>query len=166
MRPSARLVLGALAMLGVLAAGAAAMDRTGTAATPRFVEATRQAEEFIGYSRTIALTPSQQELRDRVLGWIPAACCSKFSAKTCCCPCNLAKTVWGLANFLIVRRGANAAALEQGVRSWLVFVNPVGFSGKACDEPGGCTRAFDRNGCGGMDETRVTSKRSPSGGTR
>jgi hypothetical protein len=155
MRPITRLVLGSLGTLGVLAAGAAAMDRTGAAATPRFVDATRQAEEFIGYARTIVLTPAQQQLRDRVLGWIPAACCSKFSARTCCCPCNLAKTVWGLANFLIVRQGANAAALEQGVRSWLAFVNPRGFSGKACDEPGGCARAFARDGCGGMNENVV-----------
>jgi hypothetical protein len=146
-------------MLGVLAASAAAMDRTVAAATPRFVDATRQAEEFIGYARTIVLTASQQELRDRVLGWIPAACCSKFSARTCCCPCNLAKTVWGLANFLIVRQGATAAALEQGVRSWLRFVNPRGFSGKACDEPGGCARAFAQDGCGGMDETKLIAAR-------
>jgi len=135
------------------------MDRTGTPPGPRFVDAQRQAEEFIRYATSIVLTPEQLRLRDRVLAWIPAACCSKFSAKTCCCPCNLAKTVWGLSAFLIVHTGANAASLDQGVRSWLALVNPRGFSGKACDEPGGCARAFDRDGCGGMDETRLVAQR-------
>jgi hypothetical protein len=151
--------LGVLAILTSLAAGAVAMDRTGAAASRRYFDAARQAEEFIGYAKSIVLTPAQLGLRDRVLERIPAACCSKFSARTCCCPCNLAKTVWGLSAFLIVRQGANAAALEEGVRSWLAFVNPRGFSGKACDEPGGCSLPFSRDGCGGMHDGNLVAGR-------
>ncbi len=146
-------------LLVVFAGSALPMDRSGSSPARRFFDVPRQSAEFIGYTHSITLDPAQQSLRDRVLERTPAACCAKFSAKTCCCPCNLAKTVWGLSNFLIAREGADAAVLEKTVRSWLAFVNPAGFSGKACDQPGGCGRQFSRDGCGGMNENDLLAAR-------
>ena len=136
----------------LLSAALRGMDHSSSAPTRPSHDVAGKAAEFIGFSRSIRLTPAQQALRDRVLDRIPAACCAKFSARTCCCPCNLARTVWGLPNFLIVRQGADDAALDRGVRQWLALVNPAGFSGKACDQAGGCARKFSRDGCGGMSE--------------
>jgi len=134
------------------------MDRSNAAAGRRNFDPAR-AEELIGYARSIVLSPSQQQMRDRVLDGISAPCCAKFSARTCCCACNLAKTIWGLSNVLIVREGAGPAALEKAVRGWLAALNPKGFSGKACDEAGGCARKFSRDGCGGMDERNLVAAR-------
>ncbi len=149
-------------LLGVPLGAALALERaagTRRAAPIRFFDAPSQAAEFIGYSRSIALTPPQQRLKERVLGAIPAPCCKDYSVATCCCPCNLAKAVWGLSNFLIARQHASAAELEKAVGGWLRFVNPKGFSGDACDTAGGCARAFSANGCGGMDETSLLAAR-------
>lgn len=149
----------------VLPTGAALMlDRAASAAPAsarrtQFFEAASQAAEFIGYSRSIELTAAQRTLRDRALSSIPAACCEKFSAATCCCPCNLARSVWGLTNYLIVRQGADVPGIRRAVRDWLDFVNPRGFSGDACDTGGGCNRRFSNNGCGGMDERNLQAAR-------
>lgn len=154
------------ALLAVLLAGlpiaaALALDRAaGGAGKPiAFIDVPSQAAEFIGYSRSITLTPAQKRLRDRALGAIAAPCCSKFSAATCCCPCNLAKTVWGLTNHLIVHQGADVASIQKAARRWIRFVNPKGFSGDACNTPGGCGRAFSSDGCGGMDERNLVAAR-------
>ena len=125
----------------------------------KFFDAPSQTAEFIGYNRSIPLTPAQQAFRDKALAAIPAACCEKFSQATCCCPCNLAKSVWGLSNYLIVRQQATAPELQAAVRGWLKFVNPKGFSGDICDTAGGCGRSFSGDGCGGMDERNLTAAR-------
>ncbi len=124
-----------------------------------FFDAPSQAAEFIGYSRSIALTAEQQAVKNQVLGRIPAPCCRQYSVATCCCPCNLAKSVWGLSNFLIVKKRASAAELEKSVRGWLRFTNAKGYSGDACDTGGGCVRPFSANGCGGMDEKNLIAAR-------
>jgi hypothetical protein len=89
---------------------------------------------------------------------MPAPCCKKYSMATCCCPCNLAKSVWGLSNSMIVQ-GADAKTLQTAVSKWLAFSNPSGFSGDACDVPAGCQRAIHSNGCGGMSEASVIASR-------
>lgn len=128
-------------------------------ATVRFFDAPSQAAEFIGYNRSIALTPEQKQIRDKALGAMPAACCDKFSQATCCCPCNLAKTVWGLSNFLIARQGATVSEVQAATRGWLKFVNPKGFTGNICDTAGGCGKTFSNDGCGGMDERNLLAAR-------
>jgi hypothetical protein len=125
----------------------------------RFSDAPAQAAEFIGYARSVRLTPEQKKLRDRVLSGIPAPCCDKYSAATCCCQCNLARTIWGLSNVLIARDAAGAEEIERAVRAWIVFVNPRGFTGNACDTSGGCARKFSENGCGNMDEKELRAAR-------
>ncbi len=78
---------------------------------------------------------------------------------TCCCPCNLAKSVWGLTNAMIVREGAGEAQVQSAVRGWLKFVNAQGFTGDVCDTAGGCAREFSHDGCGGMDERNLLAAR-------
>ena len=154
----ARIGRRAIVLFALASAALPAMDRSASS-RPRFHDVAAQSVKYIGLARSIVLTPAQQALRDRVLEKIPAACCAKFSAKTCCCPCNLAKTVWGLSNDLIVREGADAVTLDRTIRQWLAFVNPGGFSGRTCDEPGGCARKFSKNGCGGMSEADLSAAR-------
>jgi hypothetical protein len=127
----------------------------------RFFDAASQGVEFIGYSRSIALTPEQQKVRAQALENIPAPCCSKFSAETCCCPCNLAKSVWGLSHYLIAKKGAGAAEVSANVRDWIAFASasPKGPSGTTCDTAGGCARPISQDGCGGMNERDMTAVR-------
>lgn len=121
---------------------------------PVFNDLRAQAKEFIGYADSISLAPEQQKLKEAVLSTIPAPCCKKFSAATCCCPCNMAKTIWGLSNFMLVRHNASAAELKTAVEGWIRVINPSGFSGDACFK-GGCERPFAKNGCAGMDHERL-----------
>jgi hypothetical protein len=153
-----RIQLLAQAALLIGAPTLAALGPGGAKAKPRFFDRASQAAEFIGYSRSITLTAAQKAVRDRALGKLPAPCCSKFSAATCCCPCNLAKSVWGLSNYLIVREKATAGEVRRAAREWFAFVNPGGFSGDACDT-GGCARKFSSDGCGGMDERNLLAAR-------
>lgn len=157
---SPRLTLAVL-ILGAPLCAALALDRAAAskAAPVRFFDAPSQSAEFIGYNRSIALNPEQQKVRDKALSAMPAACCDKFSQATCCCPCNLAKTVWGLSNYMIVKQQATVPELQSAARGWLKFVNPKGFTGDLCDTAGGCGRTFGNNGCGGMDERNLSAAR-------
>jgi len=156
-------LVGTLFVLPTLAAlcfnGAASAAPASAARRTRFFDAPSQAAEFIGYNRSIELTPAQTKLRNRALAGVPAPCCEKFTAATCCCPCNLAKSVWGLSNYMIAREDANLPQIQNSVRGWLAFVNPKGFSGDACDTAGGCGRQFSSNGCGGMDDRNLLAAR-------
>jgi hypothetical protein len=147
-----------LVLFGVPLAASLALDRAASSRTPRsmkFFDAPSQAAEFIGYSRSVTLTPAKQKVREKALHAMAAPCCKEFPLATCCCPCNLAKSAWGLANFMIARKGANAGEVKDAVGGWLAFVNPNGFSGDVCNSAGGCARRFAHNGCGGMDERNL-----------
>ncbi len=113
-----------------------------------------EALHHIHHYQTIALTREQREIRTKALSQIPAPCCSNYTAATCCCECNLARTIWGLSNRLIVQ-GADVAEVQEAAREWIRTVNPTGFTGDACFT-GGCSRAFDQNGCGGMSDRQLT----------
>ncbi len=120
-----------------------------------FHDVEKQSREFMGYYHSIALTPEQEAIKAEVLEAMPAACCSRASAYTCCCPCNLSKTLWGLSNFVIAEKGVNAVQLKEVVDSWLAFTNGNGYSGDACYR-GGCERGFQHDGCGGMHESNLS----------
>lgn len=126
-----------------------------TAAPPgeaaKFTDARGQAEEFMSYYRAISLTREQQTVMDEALRPVRAPCCSQNSMAACCCPCNLAKSVWGLSKFLIAQHGYGSAQVRSAVEGWIRFVNPAGFSGDACFTQG-CNRPFGKNGCGGMND--------------
>jgi hypothetical protein len=119
-----------------------------------FAEPRQRAAELISYDRSIALSAAQQRVMSEALSSIPAPCCAKFSIATCCCPCNLAKSTWGLAKVLIARQQASASQVKDAARQWLEFTNSAGYRGDACFT-GGCERPFDHNGCGGMNEEHL-----------
>lgn len=120
----------------------------------KFTDAHAQAVEFIGYYHSIKLAPDEEKIKADALEAIPAPCCKEFSMATCCCPCNMAKSVWGLSHFLIRERHYDARRLKAAVEDWLRFSNKRGYSGNACDE-GHCNLPFAKDGCGGMNEKRV-----------
>lgn len=130
------------------------LERDTEAAAIEFTDVREQTKEFIGYNDSIQLTPEQEAIKKQALTAIPAPCCSDNSAYTCCCPCNMAKTWWGLANYLIAREGYDADQVRAAVEEWIEFIGPEGFSGNAC-YTGGCMRPFHRNGCGGMHQGNV-----------
>lgn len=122
--------------------------------TLQFNDAEKQSREFIGYYHSITLTPEQEGIKKEVLGAMPAACCSGSTAYTCCCPCNLSKTIWGLSNYVIARRGADAKQLRGVVDAWTAFVNPNGYTGSSCYR-GGCDGSLSAGGCGAMQEDKL-----------
>jgi len=144
---------GAVGIATGLAVAVAAAPAVGV----RFHDTQKQTAEFIAADGSIALSPAQQRVMTEALSTMPAPCCSDYSMATCCCPCNLAKSAWGLSKILIAKHHQNAAQVRKAVSGWVRFVNPRGFSGDACFSDGGCNRAFNRNGCGGMKETELAA---------
>jgi hypothetical protein len=120
----------------------------------KFTDARLQAAEFISYDDSIELNPAQKKVMDEALSSIPAPCCSQYSIATCCCPCNLAKSTWGLSKSLIANQHANATQVRAVASAWLQFTNPEGYTGDACFTKG-CNRSFEKNGCGGMDKGHI-----------
>jgi len=143
-------VLAAALLIPLGQAGAA----TEPAKRPVFDDVKARTAEFIGWSNTIRLTREQEKTKRQALGSIPAPCCKEHSIATCCCPCNLAKAVWGLANYAIARLGYDAAQTRALTLEWLQATNPAGYSGDSCHR-GGCPKRFSANGCGGMNEDAV-----------
>lgn len=157
-RPGFVQVASFLLLFGVPLAASLALDRASSRAI-RFFDAPSQTAEFIGYSRSITLSPAQQKVRENALSSMAAPCCKEYPLATCCCPCNLAKSAWGLANYMVARKGATAQQVRKAVNDWFAFVNPSGFSGEACNTASGCSRRFAQNGCGGMDEKNLLTAR-------
>ncbi len=114
-----------------------------------------QAVEYIALNRSLTLTAKQEAVKKAALSSFPAPCCKNFSMATCCCPCNLAKAVWGLSKKLVVHEGYDATQVKEAVQKWLRAANPDGFNGNACNEPWGCVKPFESNGCGGMRENAL-----------
>ncbi len=141
-------------IIGMLIAGGSSREGAVTPSRFGFTDAGVQAREFIGYYHSIQLTPQQELVKQRALSRIPAPCCSDNSAYTCCCPCNMAKTWWGLSHYLIAEKDYEAKEVQTALEAWIAFIGPDGFSGNAC-YTGGCARPFRRNGCGGMSENRI-----------
>lgn len=133
---------------------ASAAEKKSAEKSMVFKNVKAQTQEFIGYYRSIALTAEQLKLKERALGSIPAPCCQEYSAATCCCPCNFAKSVWGLSNYLIAKRNYSEAQLKQTVTEWVKFTHPHGYAGNACQK-GRCGVSFAEDGCGGMNETQL-----------
>lgn len=129
-------------------------ERTALGGRLRFTDAAVQAREFIGYNSSIHLTAEQEAVKREVLAAMPAACCRDSSAYTCCCSCNLSKSVWGLSNYVLTTHQATAEQLREVVNAWKEFTNPAGYSGTSCYS-GGCSLPFHQNGCGGMSEANL-----------
>jgi len=105
-----------------------------TAASPdvAFSGSREETERFIGYYKTIRLTPEQERVKVEALSAIRAPCCADNPLATCCCPCNMAKAAWGLSAWLIAQKGYGPEQLREAVQQWLAAANPNGFTGDAC----------------------------------
>lgn len=144
----------AFAALGVLALAAFTLLAEDSDPVP-FTDVRRQTEEFIELQRTIQLTAEQEEVKREALEALPAPCCSNNTAYTCCCPCNMSLSVWGLSHLLIAKHGYDAEQVRAKVKAWIELINPDGYSGDVC-YTGGCGRPFEHNGCGGMNRSHVS----------
>ncbi len=111
-------------------------------------------ERLIAYDLGIQLTAAQEEIRRAALTPIPAPCCSDRTALTCCCPCNLARSWWGLSKVLITEFGQEAAGVQANVERFIHDLRPQGFAGDSC-YTGRCTTAAKHDGCSGMDPNNV-----------
>ena len=116
------------------AAGSAGLLRThGNAASEiKFHDVESQSRQFMKWYADIKLTASQESVKKTALDPIPAPCCSDNSAYTCCCPCNMSRTIWGLSQYMIAKQNATAPAVRTKVKEWISFIGPNGFSGSAC----------------------------------
>ena len=114
-----------------------------------FRDVETQSRQFMGWYADVRLTPAQERVKKAALDGIPAPCCADNSAYTCCCECNISRTIWGLSQYMIARQGATAEQVTAKVQEWVKFIAPRGFGGSACYS-GGCARPFNADGCGGM----------------
>ncbi|REJ84187.1 MAG: hypothetical protein DWQ36_17345 [Acidobacteria bacterium] len=153
--------LGARAIAPGQAAAAPNLAMTPAAVAASLPEDTSDAvrektQRYMEYESSLRLDAEQQKIKEAALTPIPAPCCSDNSALTCCCPCNLSRTIWGLTAHLIVEQGVtDPAKIQSEVESWIEEVKgPAGFSGDTC-YTGGCGRAFHDNGCGGMRPSQL-----------
>lgn len=136
-----------------VASESVASERTRTGGAT-FTGSRQETERFLAYHRAIVLSPEQEVTKEGALASLPAPCCSQFTAATCCCDCNLARSTWGLAKHLVADLGLDSASVRARAAEWHRVINPNGFSGDACFT-GGCARRFDENGCGGMREGKL-----------
>ena len=131
-------------------------DPTPAASGDPAAAATERAttEQLLAFNDSIRLTAEQEAVRREALEALPAPCCARFTAATCCCECNMARATWGLTKHLIADQGYDAERVRKEVAAWHAEINPDGFSGEACFN-GGCGRAFAADGCGGMDRHKL-----------
>ena len=151
-RSTARyLFAAALVAAATLTLASVTIGSEGASSGPiEFTDARAQGAEFMEHYYNIELTPEQDAIKRAALEPLPAPCCSDNSAYTCCCPCNLSKTIWGLSALLITEHGADAQTVQNQVKDWIAYVNPNGYSGNVCTRAGGCPKPFAEDGCGGM----------------
>ncbi len=129
-----------------------ATSKTETDWTAGKYEGSReQVLELMDYYSAIELTPEQEAIRTQALASMPAPCCNNFSAATCCCECNLSRSIWGLSKLLITEHQADAELVRTAVEGWIKALNPTGYEGKTCTT-GRCNLPFKEGGCGGMQE--------------
>ncbi len=120
----------------------------------KFTDVVKETKKFITYHQSIKLSRAQEKIKKEALSVIPAPCCSNYSIATCCCPCNVAKSVWGLSNFLITEKDYDAAKVKKAVTAWVQYIYPNGYAGDACYQ-NRCEAAFHKDGCGGMNEQEI-----------
>lgn len=126
-------------------------------------------QKFIDYYNSITLTSVQNNIMRDALQPLKAPCCDDNSMATCCCPCNLAKAVWGLTRYLITEKDYNTEQVRESALQWLRLansnyyiiqelknkeVNPskYGLSHENACYVGECELPIVDRGCGGMRE--------------
>lgn len=151
------------------------VDRALFAEYPREGDATsygmplsmKNAARFIDYYGQYSLTPTQEAVKYDALSALVAPCCDDQTMYTCCCPCNLAKTVWGLSAYLIVEKDCDSLAVREAALQWLRFIRRDYYKAVELEEQGldprayglrhshscyegRCELPFRDGGCGGM----------------
>jgi hypothetical protein len=128
-------------------------------------------QRFIDYYNATTLTPEQEDIKRKALETLRAPCCDDNPMSTCCCPCNLAKSVWGLSSYLIVEKGYGVEEVRESALQWLRFIHSdyyvmqelsnrgvdpgrYGLSYQAPCYEGYCELPFVGGGCGGMQTLR------------
>ncbi len=148
-----------LLVVGILLSAAVALAGTGEhmhqEKAPKSEMISRaEVLKLMEYEKFHDLTPEQEALRVAGLENIKAPCCAEYSAATCCCPCNLAKALWGFTKKMILEDQATAGQIQVEAEAWLANISVEEFTGDACFD-GGCGRSMRHNGCGGMQEEDV-----------
>ncbi len=127
---------------------------------------------FLDYYHTASLTSQQEAIMRNALLPLKAPCCDDNSMATCCCPCNLAKSVWGLSSYLIVEKEYDASQVREAALQWLRFIHSnyyvvqelrnrgvdpgtYGLSYEDSCYAGLCELPFVDGGCGGMEALRL-----------
>ena len=122
---------------------------------------------FIDHYNASSLTPEQESAMEKALRSLKAPCCDDNPMSTCCCPCNLAKSVWGLSSYLIVEENYGIEQVRESASQWLHFIHSdyyvmrelenrgvdphqYGLSYEAPCYEGYCELPFVDGGCGGM----------------
>jgi len=129
-------------------------------------------QQLVNYYNAIRLTSAQKSLMQDALLPLKAPCCDDKSMSTCCCPCNLAKSVWGLSSYLIVEKNYDTDQVRESALEWLHFihnnyyiiqelksrgVDPATY-GLSHENPcyvGKCELPFMEGGCGGMGDLKL-----------
>lgn len=128
-------------------------------------------QQFIDYYESAPITPEQQRMVDEALLPLKAPCCDDNPMSTCCCDCNLAKSVWGLSGYLIAEKGFNAEDVRSSALQWLRFIHSDYYVGRELESrgvdpdrydlprgdacyTGRCELPFTDSGCGGMGVLR------------
>ena len=96
----------------------------------------RNTAQFVEWFYTIELNESEQALKDSALSALVAPCCDDNSAATCCCECNLTRSVWGLSAYLIRDRAFDEEGVRQAAFDWLRFARPDYYIAAALEERG------------------------------
>ena len=149
------LLSGSIALFaGVLSATSETTDVTTDWTRGEYEGTREQVLELMGYYKSIQLSPDQERIRREALSTMPAPCCNNFSAATCCCECNLSRSIWGLSKLLITQHEADAQQVRKAVEAWIAALNPEGYEGQTCTT-GRCNLPFKADGCGGMMEHQL-----------
>ncbi len=126
---------------------------------------------FMDYYHAVTLTPEQESTIRNALLPLKAPCCDDKSMAACCCPCNLAKSVWGLSNYLVVEKNYDVDQVRESALQWLRFIHSdyyviqelsnrgidpgmYGLSHENACYVDECELPFVDGGCGGMGELR------------
>ncbi len=143
------------ALAAVLGAGAEPATHPGDAwLAGKFDGSREEILTLMGHYQAIQLTAEQEQVRREALGPVPAFCCKDFSAATCCCECNLSRSLWGLSKFLITEKKADTKQVRDAVGALVEVLNPSGYQGNTCTT-GRCNLPFKQGGCGGMNKDRL-----------
>jgi len=106
----------------------------GTATTYGIPLSLENTQQFIDWHNSLELSAEEQSIRDAALDPLVAPCCDSYPMTSCCCPCNLARSVWGLSAYLITEKGYEVNQLRESADQWLHFIRPDYYVARALEE--------------------------------